>query len=295
MKDVYHKMMKKIAIITTSTSNKKMIMTIIISVIAIPVIVLFIGKTNLSIQFKKEVTELFSQSGNISDKRFGYDQISDLPEPVQRYFKHVLKEGQPYISYVRLTHDGFFKPDQKKDWVEIEGEQYFTSENPGFIWKARTSLFTVRDMYISGKGRIIVSLFSLFKIVNGEGPNYNQGELLRWLGEGVWFPTNLLPNEYLKWTSIDSESAGLTFNYNGLSLFYKVSFNEKGEITQLETERYMGEERLENWIGRVSDYKEINGILIPTKIEAIWRLGSGDFSYARFNVKNIEYDKAERF
>ena len=105
--------------------------------------------------------ELFAQSENISDKRFSYDQISGLPEPVQHYFKHVLKEGQPYISYVRLMHDGFFKPGQKKDWVEIEGEQYFTSDKPGFIWKARTSLVTVRDMYISGKGRIIVSLFFL--------------------------------------------------------------------------------------------------------------------------------------
>jgi len=272
-----------------------MIIIIIIFVITIPVISLFIGQISISKQFNKEVKELFSQSEYISDKRFSYEQISGLPEPVQLYFKHVLKEGQPYISYVRLSHDGYFKPDQKKDWVEIEGEQYFTSKKPGFIWKARTSLFTVRDMYISGKGRIIVSLFSFFKIVNGEGPDYNQGELLRWLGEGVWFPTNLLPNEHLEWTPIDSESAGLTFNYNGLSLFYKVSFNEKGEITQLETERYMGEESLETWIGRVGDYKEINGIIIPTKIEAIWRLEAGDFSYAKFNVKNIEYDKAARF
>ncbi len=274
---------------------KKITMIVILSVIAIPVIVLFIGKINLSIQFKKEVAELFSQSGNISDKTFSCEQISGLPKPVQRYFKHVLKEGQPCISYVRLTHDGQFKPDQKKDWVDIEGEQYFTTEKPGFIWKGKTSLFTARDMYISGKGRIIVSLLSLFKVVNGEGTKYDQGELLRWLGESVWFPTNLLPDEYLRWTPIDSESAGLTFNYNGTSLFYKVNFNEKGEITQLETERYMGEDSLETWVGKLRNYKEINGIIIPTKIEAIWRLKSGDFSYAKFNVKKIEYDKAYKF
>jgi hypothetical protein len=272
-----------------------MTIIIILSVIAIPIIILIIGKINLSIQFKKEVTELFSLSKNISNKTFNYGQISGLPEPVQHYFKHVLKEGQPYISYVRLTHDGQFKPDLKKDWVDIEGEQYFTTEKPGFIWKGKSSLFTVRDMYMSDKGRIIVSLFSFFKVVNGEGAKYDQGELLRWLGESILFPTNLLPNEYLKWTSIDSVSAGLTFNYNDLSLFYKVSFNNKCEITQLETKRYMGEDSLETWIGKLSDYKEINGIIIPTKIEGIWSLRSGDFSYAKFNIKNIEYGKPEKY
>ena len=153
---------------------KKMIIIIILSVIAIPLIIIFIGKINLSIQFKKEVAELFSQSKNISYKTFSCEQMSGLPEPVQRYFKQVLKEGQPYISYVRLMHDGQFKPDQKKDWVDIEGEQYFTTEKPGFIWKGKTSLFTARDMYIFDKGRIIVSLLSLFKVVNGEGTKYDQ-------------------------------------------------------------------------------------------------------------------------
>ena len=272
-----------------------MTIIIILSVIAILIVILIIGKINLSIQFNKEVTELFSLSKNISNKTFNYEQTFGLPEPVQHYFKHVLKEGQPYIGYVRLTHDGQFKPDVKKDWMDIKGEQYFTTENPGFIWKGKTSLFTARDMYISGKGRIIVSLLSAIKIMDGKGAKYDQGELLRWLGESVWFPTNLLPNEYLKWTPIDSVSAGLTFNYHDLSLFCKVSFNEKGEITQLETKRYMGEDNLETWIGNFSDYKEINGIIIPTKIEGIWRLKSGDFSYAKFNLKNIEYGKPVKY
>lgn len=272
-----------------------MTIIIILSVIAIPIIILIIGKINLSIQFNKEVTELFSLSKSISNKTFNYEQISGLPEPVQHYFKHVLKEGQSYISYVRLTHDGQFKTDVKKDWVNIKGEQYFTTEKPGFIWKGKTSLFTAHDMYMSGKGKIIVFLFSAIKIMEGKGAKYDQGELLRWLGESVWFPTNLLPNDNLKWTPIDSVSAGLVFNHNNLSLFYKVSFNEKGEITQFETKRYMGEDNLETWIGNLSDYKEINGIVIPTKIEGIWRLKSGDFSYAKFNINKIEYDKPEKY
>ena len=75
-------------------------------------------------------------------------------------------------------------------------------------------------MYISDKGRLIVSLLSIFNVVDGKGATFNQGELLRWLGESVLYPTNLLPSERLQWLAIDSKTAKLTFSYNELSLFF---------------------------------------------------------------------------
>lgn len=270
-------------------------MTYILIFIGIVAILLFAGKINMSTKFSKQVKQLFAESKKFSDKKFSYQQLEGLPEPVQRYFKHVLKEGQAYISYIRLKHDGQFKTDLKKDWVNIEGEQYFTTEKPGFIWKGRTSMFTARDMYIADKGGLVVSLFSVYDIVDGKGEKFNQGELLRWLGESVWFPTNLLPTKNLQWTAIDGASAKLTFSHGGLTISYIVTFNEIGEITQLETKRYMGNENLETWLGKLTDYKEMNGIIIPTNIEAIWKLEKGDFSYVKFKIKTIEYNKAELF
>jgi hypothetical protein len=38
-------------------------------------------------------------------------------------------------------------------------------------------------MYIADTGRLVVSFFSLFNFVNVKGAQYDQGELLRWLGE----------------------------------------------------------------------------------------------------------------
>jgi hypothetical protein len=169
-------------------------MLIILSIVALIIVALTIRKLNVANEFNKEVKQLFSQSKNISDKTYNYEMLQNLPEPVQRYFKHVLKNGQPYISYVRLTHTGLFKTNQNNDWVNIKGEQYFTTETPGFIWKGTTSMFTARDMYIANTGRLVVSLFGVYNIVDGKGEKFNQGELLRWLGESVWFPTNLLPN-----------------------------------------------------------------------------------------------------
>lgn len=270
-------------------------MITILSLIGLFALILIAGKINLSMQFSKQVEHLFAQSPKTSDKTFTYEMLTGLPEPVQRYFRHVLKSNQPFISYTRLTHNGQFKINQNKDWINIEGEQYFTTAKPGFIWKGNTIMFTARDMYIADKGRLVVSLFSVFNIVNGKGEKFDQGELLRWLGESVWFPTNLLPSKNLQWVPIDNVTAKLTFNYNNLSVFYIVTFNDIGEITQLETKRYMGEDNLETWVGKLEEYKEINGILIPTAIEAVWKLEKGDYSYAKFKVKKIDYDQPQKF
>lgn len=256
---------------------------------------LFVGRMNLSNLFNEDVEQLFLSSQSISAQTFSYQQLKGLPDPVQRYFKHVLKEGQPYISYARITHGGQFKMGLEKPWKNIKGEQYFTTEKPGFIWKGTTSMFTARDMYIAGKGRLIATLFSLFNVVDGQGEHYNQGELLRWLAESIWFPTNLLPKENLKWLAINDSSAKLQFNYNGRALSYIITFNDKDEIIQMETMRYMDNDDLKTWIIKPSLYKEINNILIPTANEVIWRLRSGDFSYAKFILGKIEYDNPMRF
>ena len=271
-------------------------MLIVVAIIGVALLLMpMVGKATQNRHLKKDVRTLFSSSGDISKKTFSYKQLEGLPTPVQRYFRYALNDGQPYISYVRLKHNGTFKPSEDKKWTSIKGEQYFTAENPGFLWKGKTSLFTARDMYIGGKGKLVVSLFSIFKVVDEQGDHIDQAELLRWLGESVWFPTNLIPGENLQWTAIDSTKAKITFNYKGISVYYIVHFNDQGQITKLETERNMEKGRKEKWVGVVGDYKQKDGIKVPTYIEGKWILEEGEYPYAKFHVQQIEYEIPEKF
>ena len=275
--------------------TQPMILIVVLITVALLMTIPIIGKAKLNNNVKEDVKRLFSHSKDNSSKSFRYSQLKKLPEPVQRYFRYALNEGQSFISCVRLKHDGQFKTGPEKKWVDIEGEQYFTADVPGFLWKGKTSMFTARDMYIEGKGRLVVSLFSLFKVVDEQGSHVDQAELLRWLGESVWFPTNLLPGDNLRWSAIDSTKAKVTFNYSGISVYYIVHFNEQGQITELETERYMEEGRKEKWIGIVGDYKQMYGIKVPTYIEAKWDLEKGIYPYAKFHIQRIEYNIPESF
>ena len=266
-------------------------LTIIFSVTALSGISIWIGRTLLNRRFKIESNLLLNRSKDISKQTFQNDLLTGLPAPVQRYFKYVLKEGQPYISCIRLTHNGKFKPGLTKDWIKITGEHYATTEKPGFIWKGTTAMFTAQDMFTHDKGRLIVSLFSLYNIVDAKGEKYDQGELLRWLGESILYPTNLLPSKRLQWLPIDDSHARIIFKYNGISLFFIITFNEIGEITQMETKRYMGEVDLETWIITPTNYKKMSGVVIPCTFEVLWRLAKGDFSYARFNIQTLSINK----
>ena len=241
-----------------------------------------------------KIRKLYSLSEDISGKKFSYAQLEGLPEPVQGYFRNALPRGYPNISYVRLRHDGLFKTAPGKDWTDIEGEQYFTAEPPGFIWIGSTSMFRATDYYIGNEGRLKVKLLSFLTIVNEEGAEIDQGELLRWLGESLWFPTNLLQDDCKKWHPVDDSTAKLTFEHEKHSLYYIVHFNENDEIYKMETERYKDGE-LEKWTGYLSDYFRHDGVLIPGTIEAVWNLEEGDYQYARFHIKEIEYGIPREF
>ena len=94
-------------------------MLIALYIIGAIALILIIGKVNLAFQFKKEIQELFAQSKPASNKTFHYNQLNNLPEPVQRYFKQVLKDGQHYIASVRMKHSGQFKTGIDQNWINI--------------------------------------------------------------------------------------------------------------------------------------------------------------------------------
>ena len=265
------------------------VINILIVLVIVLLIVLIIGRINLLLQFRSQVKLLFASSTKQIPATYSMSQLIGLPAPVKLYFKKVLSEGQPYINKVSMTHTGLFKTGIDKGWVRIKGEQYATTKKPGFIWKGTTALFTARDMFLEDKGHLIVSLFAVFNVVNGSGMEYDQGELSRWLAESVLYPTNLLPSERLQWTAIDATHARIIFKYLSISLFFIVTFNAAGEITELETKRFMDDKNLETWIVKVADYSYRNLILVPTYFEVLWRLKDTDLCYAKFKMKKIKY------
>lgn len=188
--------------------------------------------------------------------------------------------------------------ERDKSWMPVQAEQYFTLEEPGFIWKANIKaapLFHIagRDKYEAGKGNMLIKVLSLFTVADSKGKEVDQGTLLRYLAETIWFPGAAI-NEYLAWEEIDADNAKATMTYGEITASGVFTFNDKGEVINFEAERYGefdGGTRLETWSIPVRDYKEFEGIRVPTKGDVTWKLDDGDFNWYNFEVIEIEYNK----
>jgi len=191
--------------------KKSFVIVAIATVISIPVISVSGGDIMLRNQVENDIKSLFANSGKISDKIFTLDQLNGLPEPVHRYFQYSLKEGQSYISYVRLKHEGTIRQSAERGWIPARGEEY-TTQRPGFVWVAKASSFPLfwlaaKDSYLMGKGDFQIKLLSLITVAEARDRETDEGEHMRWLAEALWFPTALLPSENLRWEAVDQNSA----------------------------------------------------------------------------------------
>lgn len=262
-----------------------------------------------SIQFTKmfslEATQMLAEANIMEDSIVGEEELEGLPKPVRRYFQYTGIVGKKRIFFMRLKHKGTLRVAPDKKALAIKGTQYFTADPPALLWNGRVkpSFFmsvSARDKYMGGKGNMLIKLMSAFTIADAKGPELDEGALQRFLAECTWFPTALLPSRNLRWEAIDQQSARAILEDKGVKAEVTFYFKDTGEITRCSCQRFYALEggagfEKHRWSGYLRNYKEIHGIRIPTDIEAVWHLDSGDYSYAHFLLERAEYNVYEPF
>lgn len=254
------------------------------------------GHITFKRKVNKEVAELFSKSKEAEPQLVTEEDLIALPEPVQRYLRYTGVIGKERIKTVRLKQKGFFRQGDRP-WMPFEAKQYYTTDPPGFIWIANMKAFPLLsikggDMYYEGKGNMLIKLPPFVTIAHVRGEEIDQGTLVRFLNEIMWFPSAYL-NNYIQWESIDSTRAKAIMSYQGITASAILYFNEKGEMINFVAERYYAQgdkSSLETWSTPIKEYREINGMRLPVKGEGVWKLDSGDFPYIRVEVTDIEYN-----
>jgi hypothetical protein len=249
---------------------------------------------------RKEVETLFSENYNQENEIIRKEDLVGLPDLVQRWLKTSQIIGNENISALRLKQEGEIKIKPNGNWMTARAKQYFTTDEPGFIWQVKVNMapllsFKGRDKYYQGQGHMLIKLLSLITVADAKGDEIDQGTLLRYLGEIIWFPTAAL-SDYIQWEEIDSNLAKATMNYGGVKAFGFFHFNDRGEVIKFTCERYYSKGNnqysLEKYKALVGDYKEFAGLKIPSNGEAIWELEEGDYSYYKFEITEVEYNKA---
>jgi hypothetical protein len=230
-------------------------------------------------------------------------ELDGLPAAVQRYFRTVLKQGQPMLAAVDVEHQGSFNLSQTgSDWKPFTSTQRVVTRRPGFDWDARIRVMPgltvkVHDAYVGGEGILHASLAGLFTVAELRGRGeIAEGELMRFLAEAAWYPTALLPSQGVRWEGVDERSARATFSDGALTLSLLFSFGDDGLIERIAAQsrgRTVGGKVVATpWQARMWNYVERDGMLIPLEGDVAWLLPQGPLPYWRGRITRIDYEFA---
>ncbi|HOR85465.1 MAG TPA: hypothetical protein PLL98_03155 [Bacillota bacterium] len=279
-----------------------LILRILVAVIFLMLTASYTANALFDQKVEKEVSKLFITDIESKKETVSKADLEGLPLCVQKWLESSQVVGKERIRTVRLKQEGLLRTKEGQPWMPTEAEQYFAINKPGFVWKARIKAAPLiyimgRDKYYEGKGDMLIKLLSLITLVDAKGEELDQGALLRYLAEMIWFPSAAL-SDYIKWEEIDSNSAKATMSYGGIKASGVFLFNEKYEVVNFVAQRYMetnGQYSLETWSPIVKEYKDFNGIKVPSKAEVMWKLKTGDFKWYQFETTDIEYNKPHLF
>jgi hypothetical protein len=225
------------------------------------------------------------------------ENIASLPPIVQTWLRRSGVVGKPAVFTVHLRQTGAMRTAPEGKWMPVSAEQYFTVQPPGFLWLADVKMMPFvhlagRDKYEDGKGHMLIKALSLIPVADSKGPEIDQGTMLRYLGETIWFPPAAL-SEYLSWENLDATSARATMTWGGITASGIFYFTENGDMTAFEADRYydrQGTSTLERWRIEAKDWKEFIGVRMPVQFDVTWKLKEGDFTWFRLEVTDVVYD-----
>jgi len=230
-------------------------------------------------------------------------EIEGLPAPVQRYFRAVLKDGQPIVTGVTVQHSGTFNVTalgSRDMWMPFTSEQRVLTRRPGFVWNARMALVPgiaifVHDAYVAGVGTLHPAVLGLFSLTHQSGTgDIARGELMRYMMEAAWYPTALLPSQGTKWVAIDDVSADATMVDGDISMTMRFTFNAAGLIEKVAAAArgalVGGKVVMMPWEGRMSNYQEPEGMRVPLTGEAAWVAPGGPRPYWRGTITSLAYE-----
>lgn len=196
-----------------------------------------------------------------------------LPLPVFRFYQKIATDDLPMICSAVITARGKIKLGK----ISFNSRMRFTHD-AGHDYRHYIELtwfgqpiVKVNEHYRDGVGYMELPGETLEDL-----PELNSsGNQALW-GEALWFPTLYLSDSRVQWGAIDDSHATLMvpymFSEDEPEQEFKVTFDPETYLIQkMETMRYRDpDEPRHNWILEPSEWRNFNGMLLPSVATATW-------------------------
>jgi hypothetical protein len=250
---------------------------------------------------RTDVQALFAQASTSGAGVVTEEMLAGLPEPVRRYLTYTGIVGKPLVRTVYLRQQGKMRPGPGQPWIPLAAEEYYSVRPPGFVWDGTMHLGPLpigraRDIYLHGKGHMLVKAASLFTVVDAKGQEMDQGSMMRYLSEMIWFPSAFL-GDNVSFEAVDESSVRVTLTDHGRTATASMYFDRQGRLADFMAKRYRmvdGSSQLETWSTPVTAYGVLEGLRLPVRGKAVWKLADGDLDYIDITITQLQYDRSSR-
>ena len=280
----------------------RIVLRIVVAVLSILGIAALWGILRHRRQIDGEVRDLFARADGDAGPVVTEEDLRDLPEPVQRYLRYSGVVGRPVARTARLKQRGRIRQGEDSPWMAFTAREYYTVRPPAFVWEATTTISglpvaLVRDRYTDGRGHMLVRAAGLAPVVDAYGEEMDQGALMRYLNEMMWFPSAYL-GENVSWQAIDDASAAVTLVDGQHRVTATMHFDAEGRVTTFDGRRNRtvpGGYELETGSTPITRYGEFGGLRLPSAGQGVWHLATGDLPYVEIEVLEVEQDRPEPY
>jgi hypothetical protein len=205
------------------------------------------------------------------------------PALVRTFFFPDGEDAARSIVRVRITERGGMQSDPRARPISFTSEQEIDARRSRFRWEARCArgLLRVIDAYKDGRGMVSLRA-GILPMKKMSGPDFDRGELQRYLAAVPLCPPMLLHHPGLEWTDSGGGAWGLrdTAGPAGVQVDLRLPHDDGTVVFTAQRPRWLGNAAVATpWSARAAEFRDRDGMRVPIRLEAFWQLTEGPFRY----------------
>jgi hypothetical protein len=295
-----------LALISIATSQYLIITTwhdskygTIINVILFVLVILSWSRMKFERTYEVAVKEQLSHVTLNNSDVLLKDDISKLPERVQKYLVYTGSLNKPKVKNFKIRFEGNIRKNNDSPWMPFTSEQYnFLSTSVRlFFLNAEMKNLPVAGFHSfrNGEAFMDIKLLSLFTVQYESGQEMGIAETVTFFNDMCCMAPATLIDERIEWVGVNGDSVFAKFRNNNIVVNATLVFNRKNELINfISDDRFASTEsgtmKKIRWYTPLKNYSSFNGYNLASSAETIYSYPNEELVYGTFKLQSVEYN-----